>query len=193
MRFASGTRGQILWVLWRTEAGLTKGGCTRGGSMRSKKETQKSARSATAAGKAVKRFTNEERVAMKERAQELKAEARRGPRAKKADGEGDVLAKIAEMPEPDRAMAKRLHAIIKASAPALSPRTWYGMPAYAKDGNVVCFFQSAHKFKARYATFGFSDKAKLDEGTVWPVAFALKELTAADEVRIAALVKKAVD
>jgi hypothetical protein len=193
LRFASGTRGQILWVLWRTEAGLTKGGCTRGGSMRSKKETQKSARSATAAGKAVKRFTNEERVAMKERAQELKAEARRGPRAKKADGEGDVLAKIAEMPEPDRAMAKRLHAIIKASAPALSPRTWYGMPAYAKDGNVVCFFQSAHKFKARYATFGFSDKAKLDEGTVWPVAFALKELTAADEVRIVALVKKAVD
>ena len=160
--------------------------------MRSKKETQKPARSATAAGKAVKGFTNEERVAMKERAQELKAEARRGPRAKKADGEGDVLAKIAEMPEPDRAMAERLHAIVKASAPSLSPRTWYGMPAYAKDGNVVCFFQSAHKFKARYATFGFSDKAKLDEGTVWPVAFALKELTAADEVRIGALVKKAV-
>ena len=127
---------------------------------------------------------------MKERAQELKAEARRGPRAKK--GEGDVLAKIAEMPEPDRAMAERLHAIIKASAPALSPRTWYGMPAYAKDGNVVCFFQSAHKFKARYATFGFSDKANLDEGTVWPVAFALKQLTATDEVRIGALVKKAV-
>ena len=128
----------------------------------------------------------------KERAQELKAEARRGPRATKADGEGDVIAKIAEMPEPDRAMAERLHAIIKASAPALSPRTWYGMPAYAKDGNVVCFFQSAHKFKTRYATFGFSDKANLDEGTVWPVAFALKELTATDEVRIGALVKKAV-
>jgi uncharacterized protein YdhG (YjbR/CyaY superfamily) len=129
---------------------------------------------------------------MKERAQELKAEARRGPRAQKADGEGDVLAKIAGMPEPDRAMAQRLHAIVKASAPALSPRTWYGMPAYAKDGNVVCFFQSAHKFKTRYATFGFSDKANLDEGSVWPVAFALKQLTATDEVTIGALVKKAV-
>src|SRR5713101_2181812 len=160
--------------------------------MRPKKETQKSAKSATVTGKAVKGFTDEERAAMKERAQELKAEARRGPRAKEADGEGDVLAKIAEMPEPDRAMAERLHAIIKASAPALSPRTWYGMPAYAKDGNVVCFFQSAHKFKTRYATFGFSDKANLDEGTVWPVAFALKELTAAAEARIGALVKKAV-
>ena len=160
--------------------------------MRPKKETQKSAKSATVTGKAVKGFTDEERVAMKERAQELKAEARRGPRAQKADGEGDVLAKIAGMPEPDRAMAQRLHAIVKASAPALSPRTWYGMPAYAKDGNVVCFFQSAQKFKTRYATFGFSDKANLDEGTVWPVAFALKELTATDEVRIGALVKKAV-
>ena len=149
--------------------------------MRPKKETQKSAKSATVAGKAVKGFTDEELVAMKERAQELKT-----------DGEGDALAKIAEMPEPDRAMAERLHAIIKASAPALSSRTWYGMPAYAKDGNVVCFFQSAQKFKTRYATFGFSDKANLDEGTVWPVAFALKELTAADEVRIGALVKKAV-
>ena len=127
---------------------------------------------------------------MKERVQELKAEGR--PRAKDADGEGDVLAKIAEMPEPDRAMAERLHAIVKASAPSLSPKTWYGMPAYAKDGNVVCFFQSAHKFKARYATFGFSDKANLDEGNMWPAAFALKKLTAADEVRIAALVKKAV-
>jgi uncharacterized protein YdhG (YjbR/CyaY superfamily) len=137
-------------------------------------------------------FTDEERAAMKERARELKAEARRSPRAKNAEGERDVLAKIAEMPEPDRAMATRLHAIVKASAPALSPRIWYGMPAYAKDGNVVCFFQSAHKFKARYATFGFSDKATLDQGTVWPVAFALKELTAADEVRIGALVKKAV-
>src|SRR5207247_10913464 len=122
-------------------------------------------------GKAVKEITDEERAAMKERAQELKAD--------KADGESDVLAKIAEMPKPDRAMAERLHAIIKASAPGLSPRTWYGMPAYAKDDKVVCFFQSAHKFKARYATFGFSDKANLDEGTVWPVAFALKELTAA--------------
>jgi uncharacterized protein YdhG (YjbR/CyaY superfamily) len=129
---------------------------------------------------------------MKERAQELKAEARRGPRAKKEDGESDLLAKIADMPKPDRAMAERLHAIVRASAPALSPRTWYGMPAYAKDGDVVCFFQSARKFKARYATFGFSDKANLDEDTVWPVAFALKELTAADETRIAALVKKAV-
>src|SRR5258707_6767758 len=144
--------------------------------MKPKKETQKCAKSATVTGKAVKGFTDEERAAMKERAQELKAEARRGPRAKKADGEGDVLAKIAEMPEPDRAMAERLDAIIKASAPALSPRTWYGMPAYAKDGNVVCFFQSAHKVKTRYATFGFSDKANLDQGTMWPVAFALKDL-----------------
>ena len=160
--------------------------------MRPKKETPKSATSATVAGKAVKGFTDDERAAMKERAQELKAEARPGPRAEKADGEGDVLAKIAEMPEPDRAMAGRLHAIVKASAPALSPRTWYGMPAYAKDGNVVCFFQSSHKFKTRYATLGFSDKANLDEGTMWPAAFALKELTAADEIRIAALVKKAV-
>jgi len=160
--------------------------------MKPKKETQKSAKSATVTGKAVQGFTDEERAAMRDRVQELKAEARRGPRAKKADEEGDVLAKIAAMPQPDRAMAERLHAIVKAIAPALSPRTWYGMPAYAKDGNVVCFFQGAHKFKARYATLGFSDKANLDEGTVWPVAFALKELTAADEVRIGALVKKAV-
>ena len=158
--------------------------------MRSKKETQKS-KTATVARKAVKGFTEEERVAMKERAQELKAEAHRGPFAKKSGGEADVLAKIAEMPEPDRAMAERIHAIVKASAPALSPRTWYGMPAYAKDGDVVCFFQSAHKFKVRYATFGFSDKAKLDEGAMWPVAFALMELTASDEVRIGALVKRA--
>jgi uncharacterized protein YdhG (YjbR/CyaY superfamily) len=155
-----------------------------------KKGTQQSAKSTT--GKASKRFTDEERAAMRERAQELKAAARRGPRAGKADGESDVLAKIAEMPEPDRAMAERLHAIIKASAPALSPRTWYGMPAYAKDGKVVCFFQSAHKFKTRYATFGFSDKANLDEGAPWPTAFALKELTAAEEAKIGALVKKAV-
>ena len=125
---------------------------------------------------------------MQERTQELKGEAR----AKKVDGEADVLAKIARMPAPDRAMAERLHAIVKASAPALSPRTWYGMPAYAKDGNVVCFFQGAHRFKARYATFGFSDRANLDDGTLWPVAFALKELTAADEAKIGALVKKAV-
>jgi uncharacterized protein YdhG (YjbR/CyaY superfamily) len=160
--------------------------------MRPKKETQKSAKSAAVTGNAVKGFTDEERAAMRERAQELKAEARRGPRAKKADGEADVVAKIAEMPEPDRAMAERLHAIVKASAPALRPRTWYGMPAYAKDGNVVCFFQGKHKFKARYALFGFSDKANLDEGTVWPVAFALKELRATDEARIGALVKRAV-
>ena len=160
--------------------------------MRPKKETQKFAKSATVTGRAVKGFTDEERVAMKERAQELKAAVRRGPRAGKADGEGDVLAKIAEMPEPDRALAKRLHAIIKASAPALSPRTWYGMPAYAKDGNVVCFFQSAQKFKTRYATLGFSDKANLDEGAMWPTAFALRELTAAEEAKIGALVKKAV-
>ena len=159
--------------------------------MRPGKETQKSAKSATVTGKAVKGFTDEERVAMKERAQELKAEARRDPRAKSADGEADVLAKIAEMPEPDRTIAERLHAIIKASAPTLSPRTWYGMPAYAKDGNVVCFFQSAQKFKTRYTTLGFSDKANLDEGVMWSTAFALKELTAAEEARIGALVKKA--
>jgi uncharacterized protein YdhG (YjbR/CyaY superfamily) len=139
-----------------------------------------------------KGFTDEERAAMKERARELKAEARRGSRAKKTDGESDLLAKIAEMPEPDRAMAERLHAIVKASAPALSPKTWYGMPAYAKDGKVVCFFQSAEKFKSRYATFGFNDAANLDEGAMWPVAFALTALTAADEARIGALVRKAV-
>ena len=137
-------------------------------------------------------FTDEERAAMKERSQELKAAARRGSRTGEADGENDVLTKIFEMPELDRAMAERLHAIIKASAPALSPRTWYGMPAYAKDGKVICFFQSAQKFKTRYATLGFSDKANLDEGTMWPTYFALKKLTAADEARIAALVKKAV-
>ena len=155
-------------------------------------DMQKSAKSTTSAGKASGRFTDEERAAMKERARELKAAARRGPRAAKADGESAVLAKIAEMPEPDRVMAERLHAIIKASAPALSPKTWYGMPAYAKDGNVVCFFQSAQKFKTRYATLGFSDKANLDEGTMWPTYFALKKLTADDEARIGALVKKAV-
>ncbi|MBN1813972.1 MAG: DUF1801 domain-containing protein [Anaerolineae bacterium] len=157
-----------------------------------KKGTQESAEGTTASGKTFKGFTDEERAAMKERAQELKAEARRGPRADKADGESAVLAKIAEMPEPDRAMAERLHAIIKASAPALSPKTWYGMPAYARDGKVVCFFQSAHKFNARYATFGFNDTANLDEGAMWPTSFALKELTAAEEARISALVKKAV-
>src|SRR5712692_9040313 len=157
-----------------------------------KKATQKSAKSTIAIGKTSKGFTDEERAAMKEHAEELKVAARRGPRADKADGESDVLAKIAEMPEPDRALGERLHAVIKASAPALSPRLWYGMPAYAKDGHVVCFFQSAQKFKTRYATFGFSDKANLDEGAMWPTAFALTKLTAADEARIGALVKKAV-
>src|SRR5438874_5521289 len=141
-------------------------------------------KSATAIGKKFRGFTDEERAAMKDRVQELKAA--------KANGESAVLAKIAEMREPDRAMAKRLHAIIKASAPALSPKLWYGMPAYAQDDKVVCFFQSAQKFKTRYATFGFSDKAHLDEGAMWPVGFALKDLTAAEEARIGALVKKAV-
>ena len=138
----------------------------------------------TAIGKKSKGFTDEERAAMKERVRELKAG--------NADGESEVLAKIAAMTEPDRAMAKRLHAIITASVPALSPTTWYGMPAYAKDGKVVCFFQSGQKFKTRYATLGFSDKANLDDGTMWPTSFALKELTAAAEGRIVALVKKAV-
>ena len=155
------------------------------------KGPQKSAKSTTVIAKASKGFTDEERLAMRERVQELKAAARRGPGAGKADEESAVLAKIAAMPAPDRAMGERLHAVIKASAPALSPRTWYGMPAYAKDGNVVCFFQSGQKFKTRYATFGFSDKANLDDGAMWPTAFALKELTAAEEARIAALVKKA--
>jgi uncharacterized protein YdhG (YjbR/CyaY superfamily) len=156
-----------------------------------KKGTQTSAKSTT--GKKSQGFTAEERAAMKERAQELKAEARPGRGKKgKADGERDVLAKIAEMPEPDRAMAERLHALIKDAAPDLAPRTWYGMPAYAKDGKVVCYFTPASKFKERYATFGFNDKANLDEGNMWPTSFALKKLTAADEARIAALVKKAV-
>ena len=150
----------------------------------------RSAKSTTATNKKSKGFTDEERAAMKERAQELKAEARANKN--KADGDSAVLAKIAEMPDPDHTMAKRLHAIIKASAPALSPRLWYGMPAYARNGKVVCFFQSAQKFKTRYATFAFMHEAKLDEGAMWPTAFALKELTAADEARIAALVKKAV-
>ena len=142
---------------------------------RTKKSTQQS-----------KGFTAEERAAMKERAKELKAEANR------ADGEKALLAAIAAMPGPDRTMAKKLHAIVKASAPALSPKTWYGMPAYAKDDKVVCYFQSAAKFKSRYATFGFNDEANLDKGAMWPTAFALKKLTAADEKKIAALVKKAV-
>ncbi|MEK6208614.1 MAG: DUF1801 domain-containing protein [Chloroflexota bacterium] len=150
------------------------------------KGTKKSAKSTTATSKTSKGFTAEERAAMKERALELKAAAN------KADGESAVLAKIAEMPEPDRAMAKRLHGIIKASAPALSPKTWYGMPAYARDDKVVCFFTPASKFKTRYATLGFNDDANLDEGAMWPTAFALKELTAADEARIGAIVKKAV-
>ena len=150
--------------------------------MSATKATQKSTKNTTSKG-----FTDEERAAMRERARELKAETRH-----KADGESAVLAKIAEMPEPDRAIAERLHAIIKTSAPALSPKTWYGMPAYAKDGKVVCFFQSADKFKARYATFGFNDAANLDDGTMWPTSFALKQLTAANEATISALVKKAV-
>ncbi len=160
--------------------------------MSSEKDTKKSAKRTTASNKKFTGFTDEERAAMKERVQELKTSADRGPHADKADGESAVLAKIAQMPEPDRAMGKRLHAIIRASAPVLSPRLWYGMPAYAKDGKVVCFFQSAQKFKTRYATFGFSDAANLDEGAMWPVAFALKELTATEEARISALVKKAV-
>ncbi len=153
--------------------------------MSAKKATQKSAKSTTATNKS-KGFTAEERAAMKERAQELKAEAA------KADGESALLAKIAEMKGSDRTMAKRLHAIVKASAPSLSPKTWYGMPAYAKDGKVVCFFQSAEKFKSRYATLGFSDEANLDKDAMWPTSFALKKLTAAEEAKIAALVKKAV-
>ena len=158
--------------------------------MSATKTTRKAVQSTTAQGETSKGFTAEERAAMKERAKELKAEARADK--DRAAGERDVLAKIAEMPEPDRAMAERLHAIIKTSAPALSPRTWYGMPAYARDGKVVCFFQSAQKFKTRYASFGFSDAANLDEGAMWPTAFALEKLTAAEEARIGALVKKAV-
>ncbi|MDQ3707075.1 MAG: DUF1801 domain-containing protein [Chloroflexota bacterium] len=149
-------------------------------------EEKKSAKSTAATGKKSKGFTAEERAAMKERARELKAEA------EKADGESAVLAKIAEMPEPDRVMAERIHAIIKASAPDLMPKTWYGMPAYARDGKIVCFFTSAHKFNTRYATLGFNDTANLDEGAMWPTSFALKELTAAEEERISALLKKAV-
>ena len=155
------------------------------------KGTQKSAASTTVNGKA-EGFTDEERAAMRERVQELKAAARRGPSAGKADEESAVLAKIAALRGPDRAMGERLHAIIKASTPALSPKLWYGMPAYAKDGKVICFFQSAQKFNTRYGTLGFSDKANLYEGHMWPTAFALKELTAPEEAKISALVKKAV-
>ena len=151
--------------------------------MSAKKDAKRSAKRTTARSKG---FTAEERAAMKERAKELKAEARR------ADGESAVLAKIAEMGDSDRGMAERLHAIIMASAPALSPKTWYGMPAYAKDGKVVCYFQSAQRFKSRYATFGFNDAANLDEGAMWPTSFALTELTATEEARISELVKKAV-
>jgi len=151
-----------------------------------KKSTQKSAKKTSATGTTSKGFTADERAAMKEHARELRADA------DKVEGESAVLAKIAEMRAPDRAKAKRLHAIIKANGPALLPRLWYGMPAYSKDGKVLCFFQSAQKFNSRYATFGFNDAANLDQGGMWPVAFALKELTAADETKIAALVKKAV-
>ncbi len=156
------------------------------------KSTRKSAKSTTATGKTSTGFSEDERAAMKERAQELKAEARRGSRASKVDGERDVLAKIAEMRGTDRTIAERLHALIKASAPELSPKTWYGMPAYAREGKVVCYFQGAEKFKSRYVTFGFSDEANLDDGAMWPTSFALTELTAAGEKRIGALVKKAV-
>jgi uncharacterized protein YdhG (YjbR/CyaY superfamily) len=152
-----------------------------------KKGTQKPARSTAAAGKPEKGFTEEERAAMRERVQELK-----GAQSGKASEENAVLAKIAAMAAPDRALGERIHAIVKASAPDLSPRLWYGMPAYARNGKVVCFFQDAKKFKSRYATLGFSDQATLDEGQMWPTAFALKDLTAADEARIGALVKKAV-
>jgi uncharacterized protein YdhG (YjbR/CyaY superfamily) len=143
------------------------------------------------AGKAFEGFTDDERAAMKDRAQELKTASLRGQRGAKADGESDVLAKIAEMTEQDRVLAERIHAIVRASAPDLSPRTWYGMPAYAKDGNVVCFFQSAQKFKTRYATFGFSDKANLGEGAMWPVTYAITALTGAEETRLSALVRQA--
>ncbi|GAA0395011.1 hypothetical protein Acor_64700 [Acrocarpospora corrugata] len=167
-------RYKVTWLLYQRDARRKGSGM---------KDTGKS-------GETTKAFTDEERAAMKERAREVKT-ARRGSRASKADEESDVLAKIAEMPEPDRSMAERLHAVIKSSAPTLSPKLWYGMPAYAKDGKVVCFFQSAEKFKSRYATLGFNDIANLDEGTMWPTAFALAELTAADEARIGALVQKA--
>lgn len=161
------------------------------GKSTAKKATHKSAKSTTASGNTSNVWTDEERAAMKERSKELKAEARANKN--RAEGESDLLAKITEMPEPDRAIGKRLHAIVQASAPSLSPKTWYGMPAYAnKDGKIVCFFTPASKFKARYATFGFNDDANLDDGAMWPTSFALKELTAAAEAKIAALVKKAV-
>jgi len=155
------------------------------------KDKQKSSKTSATTKKRYEGFTAEEKAAMQDRVQEMKVEGRRGSRADKADGEGEVLAKIAELPARDRDMAKRLHALIKASAPALSPKTWYGMPAYAKDGKIVCFFQSAQKFKTRYATLGFNDAARLDDGNMWPTAFALMKLTPADEAWIGALIKKA--
>ncbi len=155
------------------------------------KPEQKSPKSTPAAGKKPG-FTDEERAAMKDRIQEMKGEARGGSRKGNPDGEADVLAKIAALPPSDRSLAERLHAIIKAAAPSLSAKTWYGMPAYAKDSNVICFFQSAQRFKTRYATLGFSDKANLDQDRMWPTAFALKELTEAEEAKIVALVKKAI-
>ncbi|MCF3128962.1 iron chaperone [Streptomyces olivochromogenes] len=160
------------------------------------KATQTSAQSTSTTEKTDTKydgFTDEERDAMKARAQELKTTARRGSRAAKADTEGEVLAKIAEMPEADRVLAERIHDIVKASAPELTPKLWYGMPAYARNGKVVCFFQSAQKFKARYATLGFSDQANLDDGAMWPTAFAVRELTPADEARIGELIKRAVN
>jgi hypothetical protein len=153
--------------------------------------TRKPAKASTAKNKTYEGFTEEERDAMKQRARELKAAGRRGSRADKADGESEVLAKIAEMQEPDRVLGERVHALIKASAPDLSPRLWYGMPAYAKDGKIVCHFQPAQKFKTRYATLAFSDAANLDEGAMWPTSYALPELTAANEARIGALVRQA--
>ncbi|WP_329578954.1 iron chaperone [Streptomyces sp. NBC_01361] len=161
---------------------------------RTAKSTTKSVKSTTGAGTADKTydgFTEEERGAMKERAKELKASSRRGSRTAKADGDSEVRAKIAEMPEADRALAERIHDIVRTSAPDLAPKLWYGMPAYARDGKVVCFFQSAQKFKSRYATLGFSDLAKLDDGTMWPSAYALTELTPDDEARIGGLIKRA--
>jgi uncharacterized protein YdhG (YjbR/CyaY superfamily) len=155
--------------------------------MSPKNDTRTPAKKAAASDKRSEGFTAEERAAMQEHVRELKAQRRGG----KADGEADVLAKIAEMPQPDRAMAERIHAIVRASAPSLSPKTWYGMPAYARDGKVICFFQNASKFNARYATFGFNDGANLDDGAMWATAFALKKLTAAEEAKIARLVKKA--
>jgi uncharacterized protein YdhG (YjbR/CyaY superfamily) len=159
--------------------------------MSEKKGGRKPAGSSAGDGKAGT-FSAEERAAMEERAREVKAQARRGPRASRAEGEKDVLAKIAEMGEPDRSMAERVHSIVLTHAPELAPRTWYGMPAYARDGKVVCFFQAAQKFGARYATLGFNDAAKLDDGAMWPTAFALTELTPDAEARIAALVRQAV-